>query len=809
MNRFALLSLYRSLTRHKLYAALNIGGLAVGIAVFLVLGLYVRFETSFEKWLPDYDKVYVVQTVWTLPESPANGAYLNTMGGLLDQMREDFPGTVGTRLQGGENGGTVLRGGHAISDNVAQVDPSFFQVFAFPLVKGDPARALAEPTSVAISESTARKYFGDTDPMGQQLVVAYDKPQNYRVSGVFRDLPANSDFKLNILTPLPRTPTSGNWYHWGSASLSTYLRFPDRLAARAFESKLTAFVDRRGKELAGSGERPSSMQHLNLLPLTDAHLEPEGQSSASRKTTILTLGTVGFLTLLIAIVNYVNLATARAGLRAREVAMRKVLGADRATLIRQFLGEAILTVALASLLGLILAELGLPLINAAGGLSLTMPYALVVPALGVLTLIIGVIAGAYPALLLSGFPAAAVLASARSPGGGRTGARVRELLVMFQFGLAIAFMIGTAVLVAQTRYVRQTDLGFDRQGLLIIRSMADSMIEPTRKPALIAALRALPQVRDVAVANAAVGGSGEDNNDNVPLPGVAGPGPSLTWVLVGPRFFETHAARLIAGRLFDDVHGEDDAAAQDMAKGINIVVNRRALTSLRLRSPQDAIGKTIGGNRPRTIIGVIDDLRFGSPRSPNAPTYYIYYRRPEKIGTTVAAIRFSGDPRSALAAVRNLWQRMVPQVPFNGDTADARLAEYYKADEQATRLFAIGAGLAVVIGCVGLWGLASFNTARRIKEIGIRKTLGASSGDIVKLLVGQFLRPVLIANLVAWPIAFFAMRTWLAGFVDRISLSPLFFLGATLLAVVIAVLTVLGQALKASRAAPAWALRHD
>ena len=809
MTRFAFLPLYRSLTRHKLYAALNIGGLAVGIAVFLVLGLYVRFETSFEKWLPNHDKVYVVQTIWTLPESPANGGYLYTMGGLLDQMREDFPGTVGTRIQGGENGGTVFRGGHATSDNIAQVDPSFLQVFPVPLVKGDPARALAQPTNVIISESTARKYYGDTDPMGQQLVVAYDKPQNYRVSGVFRDLPANSDFKLNILTPLPRKPSSGNWYHWGSASLSTFLRFPDQGAARAFESKLTAFVDRRGKELAGPGERPSSFQHLKLLPLTDAHLEPEGQNSASRKTTIITLGTVGFLTLLIAIVNYVNLATARAGLRAREVAMRKVLGSNRSTLIRYFLGEAILTVALASLLGLILAELGLPVINAAGGLSLTMPYTLVVPALCLLTLGIGLMAGAYPALLLSGFPTAAVLASARSPGGGRAGTRVRELLVVFQFGLAIAFMIGTAVLVAQTRYVRHTDLGFNRQGLLVIRSMADSMIEPTRKPALVAALRALPHVRDVALANAAVGGSGEDNNDNVPLPGVTGPGPSLTWVIVGPRFFETHGARLITGRLFDDARGEDDAGTQDLAKGINIVVNRRALASLRLRSPQDAIGKTIGGNRPRTIIGVIDDLRFGSPRSPTAPTYYIYYRQPEKIGTTVAAVRFSGDPRNALGEVRALWQRMAPQVPFNGDTADARLADYYAADDRATRLFGIGAGLAVLIGCVGLWGLASFNTQRRVKEIGIRKTLGASSTDIVKLLVGQFLRPVLLANLVAWPLAFVAMRTWLAGFDDRIALSPLYFAAASLLAIVIAVLTVLGQSLRASRAAPAWALRHD
>jgi putative ABC transport system permease protein len=809
MNRFALLSLYRSLTRHKLHAALNIGGLAVGIAVFLVLSLYVRFETGFETWLPRHDRIYAVQTVWKLPGSPVNGAYPYTMGGLLEQMREDFPGVTGTRIRGGEGTGSVRFSGRATAENVAQVDPDFFTVFALPMVRGDAATALAQPGNVVIDERTARKYFGEANPIGRTMIVAVDAPVTYRVTGVFRDLPANSDLKLSILTPLARTPPSDNWYHWGSSTLATYLRFDTPAAARAFEGKLGAFVNRRGGELAEPGKSPTDFQTLKLLPLTRLHLEPAGQESQSRRITVVTLGLVGLLTLLIAIVNYVNLATARAGLRAREVAMRKVLGADRGALVGQFLGEAVLTVALAALGGLVLAELGLPLVNAADDLSLAIPYAVVVPALVVLVILVGVVAGAYPAMLLSRFPAAAVLAAARAPGGGRSGTRLRELLVVFQFGLAIAFMIGTGVLVAQTRHVRQTDLGFDRDGLLIIRSMADSLVEPARKPAIVSTLRTLPMVRSVALANAAVGGSGENNSDNVPLPGFPGTGPSLAWSIVGPDFFTTHGARLIAGRLFDNAHGEDDAGSRNLRKGVNIVVNRRALNSLRIASPQTAIGKTVGGDRPRTIVGVVDDMRFDSPRNPVAPTYYLYYRDPTKIGTSVATIRYTGDPRAALAAVRGVWQRMVPQVPFVGDTADTRLREFYEADDRATRLFGIGAGLAVLIGCVGLWGLASFNTQRRIKEIGIRKALGASSADIVRLLVGQFLRPVLIANFLAWPLAFVAMRTWLAGFDDRIALSPLYFVAASLLALAIAVLTVLGQSLRASRAAPAWALRHD
>ncbi len=344
---------------------------------------------------------------------------------------------------------------------------------------------------------------------------------------------------------------------------------------------------------------------------------------------------------------------------------------------------------------------------------------------------------------------------------------------------------------------------------MVVRSLRDSTIPAAQRRNVAVALRTLPSVSSVSLANSAAGGSGEDNGDNVPLPGVPGPGPNLRWVITGPGFFQTYGARLLAGRLFDDAHISDDSrvAAKRQAKAI--IINRQAIAALHFRSALEAIGKTVGGDRPRTVVGVIDDMRFFSPRDPIGPYYYIYYRDAEEAGSAVASVRFSGDPRATLAAVRGVWQRLVPQVPFDGSTADKRLDEFYEADDRATRMFGIGAGLAILIGCVGLWGLASFNTSRRVREIGIRKTLGASSTDIVKLLVGQFLRPVLMANLIAWPLAFVAMRAWLAGFDDRIALSPLFFIVASLIAIVIAVLTVLGQSLRASRAAPAWALRHD
>jgi putative ABC transport system permease protein len=808
MSSFALATLYRSITRHKLYAALNIGGLAVGIAVCLVLGLYVRFELSFERWLPRHRELYLVQTELHLPGSPFNGAYPGTMAGMLEQMRADFPDLVGTRIRGGKDGGSVLRGGEALRMDVGQVDPSFFDVFALRMVRGNGARALADPSAALISRSAARTLFGALDPVGETLTIAVDAPQAYRIAGVFEDLPANTDLQVSILIPIPRKPPPAEWtwYKWGTASVSTFLRFPSAIAARSFEAKMPAFIRRHaGQDL---GPAPDKVISLPLLPITRIHLQPSGAESASRTLTITTLGLVGALTLLIAIVNYVNLATARAGLRAREVAVRKVLGADRASLVRQFLGEAILMVALAALAGLILTELGLPLVNAAGGLSLVIPYSLVVPLLAALALLVGVVAGFYPALLLSTFPAAAVLASARAPGGGRAGTRVREALVVVQFGLAIAFIVSTIVLGAQAAHVRRSDLGFRREGLIVVPSLADRRIFPDQSRPILAAFRRLPSVVSAGAGSVGAGGDGAGNIDLIEVPGRAGPGVSIMAVSVGPDFFRTYAPRLLAGRVFNDQHSADDASDWTKWKqGRNIVINRFAAEALGFRSPADAVGQTVGGALPRTIIGVIDPLRFFSPRTPHQAIYYQYHR--DMPPTPVAAIRFTGDPRVMLDRVRETWRRFSPEVPLVAETADRRLARFYEADDQAARLFGIGTSLAVLIACVGLCGLASFNTARRVKEIGIRKTLGASSADIARLLVLQFLRPVLLANLIAWPLAYAAMRTWLAGFGDRIALSPLYFIGATLLAIAIAVFTVLGQSLRASRAAPGWALRHD
>ncbi|KQU61608.1 transporter [Sphingomonas sp. Leaf339] len=799
----ALTSLYRSLTRHKLFAALNIGGLALGIATFLVLLLFVRFETGFDRAIPGADQLYVIQERYHMPGYPEDpNPY--TMGGQLDVLRADYPGLQGTRYW--EQNASVRQGNTVTAESLRVVDPNFFALVRYPAISGDPIRALADPGSVVVTERIARKYFGSQPAIGRAMTITIDGSTfTYRVGAVIADMRDDVSFRGDLFVPLVRARFANDWFdHWGSTTLYTLLRFPDAAAARAFDGELPRFAERH---VFPDGNLKKGQWEQSLRPLVDNHLYDPADRNA-----VMTLGIVGVLTLLIAIVNYVNLATARSGLRAREVAMRKVLGGTRATLIRQFTGEALATVALAALIGLALAELALPMINAAGGTKLALHYlgsGSILPPLIALVVVVGLIAGIYPALVLTQFQPAAVLASARAPGGGRAGARLRGALVVFQFGIAVAFAIGTGVMLAQTAHVRDADLGFKRDGLFIVHAFAN--VEPADRAGVLRALASLPGVSAITSAQNAPGSQSTTNTSTVYRAGLdESRGRSTMDVVVGDDYFATFGARLIAGRLFDTAHpGDDTALRQAGSKApYNVVVNRTAAADLGFASPAAAIGGTLEGNGTMTIVGVVDDLRFRGPRQAIGGVEYRYSSKP--FASAVATIRYSGDPAQFRDAVEAAWKRIAPAVPFEGRTVAQNLyEEYYKADAQRARLFTIGAVLAILIGCIGLYGLAAFDTSRRVKEIGIRKTIGASTTDVLRLLLTTFLRPVLIASIVAWPIAYIAMQRWLSGFDDRIALSPWFFLAATVAAIIIATATIFVQAWRVARAEPAIALRYE
>jgi putative ABC transport system permease protein len=811
LNRFALISFWRSLTRHKLYAALNIGGLALGIAVFLVLALYVRFETSYEHWLPGYQQLYLIESR-SGDEIGNLSARQSTPVAAWSAIRTDVPGSIGTRVL--DEDAAVVKDGVGVREKLALVDPDVFSVFRLHAVTGALPQRFTDPTALVITRRTATKYFGSRSPIGAPLAVTYGgKRYAYRVAAVIDDLPDATRFDFDLVAPFVisedrKDPSYPANHQWNYGNPETYVRLPDAAAVQRFSAALPGITARHVKAETPGNE--TFTMTLSLRRIADTHFEAPGATLM-----VTTLGIIGLLTLVVAVVNYINLATARAGLRAREVGMRKVLGANRATLLRHFVGEAVATSLIAALFGLALAELGVPLVNAATGLNLSIHYVgsegVLLP-LALLALLVGAVAGLYPAVILSRVPAAAVLASARSPGGGKAGARIREALVVFQFTVTIALIIGTMVLVAQTRHVRSADLGYDRNQLLLVRSFGSDSLDDGQRASLLHRFAALPNARGASAGTSVPGRGLYISTTSYPLPGETGPGASLERFDAMPGYFETLGAKLIAGRMFDarrpaDINPSRDGDDASERRPGNIVINRTAVRVFNFGSPQAAIGKTIGVDTPRTIIGVIEDMRVYSPRQKIPPTAYLFtLQAPKK---AVAIVRFSGDAKQFLDAARTAWRSEAPEVPFDARTTVQALDKLYKADDQMANLFAIGAGLAVAIGCVGLWGLASFTTARRVREIGIRKTLGASSTDVVTLLVGQFLRPVLTANVLAWPLAWVAMGTWLAGFDDRIELSPLYFVAASALAIVIAVATVLAQSIRASRATPAWALRHE
>jgi putative ABC transport system permease protein len=815
-----LLTLYRSLTRQGLYTALNVFGLAIGIAVCLVLGLIVQYESSFNSWMPNANLTYRIDTIWRFPgEEPREGAdssFVVLPLLLADSNRIE----AGTRMMPRSH--PVIVGNTIDTEDVGYTDPNFLDVIGVKLLEGDRAQALSSPTKVVISRATAEKYFGTVRALGRTLTISEDgKQRSFTVSAIMENIPGNSTLeKLPLLTPL--TPAVEQdvqaFKRWGSSSGETFLRFRTASDAASVASGLRDFVARRAAGAGNNqeGTHPENHLALSLVSFADAHFHDLNVENTavpgSDRRVVASLGAIGGLALLLAAINYINLATARAGLRAREVALRKVMGATRRLLLVQFLGEAIALSLFAGLIGLALAELAVPIVNALGGWAMRIDYAEIVPLLVALGVVLGLGAGAYPALLLASYRPALVLAAARTPGGGRMGTRLRNLLVLMQFAGAIGFAICTCVIDRQAAFLRNADRGFRQDGLIIVKSLSAQELL-ARQNVILDALRQVPGVISVTSSNREPDSEDTEATD-VGRAGLAQTNRHFISEIVGRDYFRTYDIRLLSGRVFDDAHPSDDMKGDFGAdRTLATVINARAASALGFATPEAAIGQTMwagarAGKKPLLIIGVVQDVRFMSPREAVSPQFYVY--ETHGIPDAQAAVRIDAARHDDIMhALQTAWRRVAPAVPFQADTANGRLAEFFRPDQQHARLFSAGAILAILIACLGLYGLASFSTVRRVKEIGIRKVLGARRVDVLWLLVSQFCRPVLAANIIAAPIAYVAMRGFLAGFDQRIGLSPLFFVDACLGSLTIAVLTVLGQAIHVAGADPSKALRHE
>lgn len=829
-----LLVALRVLARNRVYAAINIGGLALGLAGCLLILNYVHYERSYDQWLPDSNRIYQVQATWHEPGQPVTRSQ-NSPFPLHDTLAGGFPQIE--QLTVVQTGQTVLmRDGQPLFLDAATVDPSFFDIFKLNFAHGSAKTALPNTRSIALTEREAIKQFGTTDVVGRTLTLgAGAGKQDYAVSGVLRDLPKNSSLRLAVLyrynpSDFDGLPASAKG--WGNMNQQHYVKLRAGADAAAINAALPAWEKRTiaPQIIDGKPSSQADILDLKLMPISGVHLGEAQQGALTPggdPRALATFAIVALLTLGMAVMNFVNLSTARATQRAREVALRKVLGATRSQIIVQMLGESLLMTAVAILLALAVVELAMPSVGAWTDADLTVAYlgegGMLLPALG-LFLATGLLGGLYPAFFLSRFQPALVLrankSSAETPGSGR----LRTALVVFQFAIAIGLIVCTSVIYSQTRYVETIDPGYRRDGLIQIdsawRFAGDSSEYETARRELLA----IPGVVSAGRTNLGLAAT------NKSIQAVRAPGApqdlSVGVYGVDADFFRTMDVPLLAGRALGDrfandrvIHVDDaaeadraQAAARLQARGLNIVLNRNAAQLLGFATPEAAIGKTVktsvdGSDLiPATIVGVVEDTRIRTARDAIEPIIYTY--DPDR--TYQVIVRYAAaKPSEVMAGLRRVWRRFEPEIPFQGQFAETILAEVYAADRARGALFAGFSALAVVIACLGLYSLASFTTERRTREIGIRKVFGARVRDIVRLLAWQFSKPVVLANLLAWPVAWWAMRQWLNGFDLRVPLGPAPFLAAGLTAVAIALATVAGQSMRVARTNPIHALRYE
>lgn len=825
----------RALGKSPTYTFINIFGLAVGMAACVVILLYVRYETNFDGWLEDADQAFQLQTYYKATKQGGEEMNLQLSGIVAGRaLKKDYPQQIEKLVWVRSFAPIVIQNGQASEiEDLRMADDNLFEIFRVPFVRGSWRTALPDSHSIALSESEAKKRFGNVDPIGKTLtLVANVGNVDYRVTGIFKDWPKNSSFSADAVARFDLNTEFADraWQMtgWSNQQGWNYVRLRSSDDAALINSHMAAWEKRNIPDEVTNGERqnPGDYQDFKLVNVRDIHLGKAQHASVTPgndRLTVATFAVVALLILAMACVNFTNLATARASQRAREVALRKVLGGSRQQLVVQFLGESIMVAAIAMLIALAAVELLLPAFNAFLDADIRLAYfgtdGAFLP-LVLLVLVVGLVAGVYPALYLAGFKPATILKANKSAADAQGSGRLRNLLVVGQFAVSIALIICTAVVYAQTVFARTADAGYVRDGLLQVGNLGFSGVDG-KDGAVVEQIRRIPGVQAAAGTQISV----DPKNNSMTSVFLDGSTESVGLGLYGVEadFFLTMGMKVIAGRSFSEAIGRDDATTPYpvqpdaeralVQRGVNVVVTQEAARRLGFRSPQEAIGKQARaditlpefGVVPVTIVGVVQDARFRSLRDPLQPIVYIMQRH----GFTDIMVRYTGDPAKIRGEVEGVWSRNIPDVPFDGRFTDDIVREQYDRDEARGQLFGTFAFLAVVIGCLGLFGLASFTAERRTKEIGIRKVLGARTQDIVRLLVWQFSKPVIIANLIAWPVAWWMMRDWLNGFDTRIALNPGLFLGAGVLAMAIAAATIIGHAVRVARANPVFALRYE
>ena len=776
---------------HKGYTFITISGLVISLAACLMISLWVADELSFDRFNEKGDRIYRASwearygnNEWNIPLCPVP---------LAPMMEKEFPEVESTvRFI---PGGFTLRHGEQFvrEQKVLFTEESFFDIFTVHVVSGDPAAALRDPDGVVLTTESARRYFPDGHAQGG--TIQRNDGKLFHVGAIVESFPEQSHVHFDFLASLRQMPVvERRRSQWGSATVYTYVLLRDAAAFAALDKKLAAYVDKN--IMSNEARQAGNFTRFPLIPLLDIHLqshqkyelEPNGNI-----TTVYLFSLIALFILLLACVNFVNLATARSVKRAREVGLRKVFGSQRTQLVRQFMAESMLTVLLSVVGGLVLTAAVLPSFNDFSGKTLSLgilgtPLSLAF-LLG-LSLVVALLAGAYPAFVLSSFWPAQVLKGGTFRSA--KGDRMRRVLVVLQFTVSAALIIGTLIVRDQLRFVLNKDLGFDKEHVLLVHraSALGSHYNAVRNQLL-----AEPSVAGVSGAQFLPGQTFDSMLFTLEQPANYQT-TSVTYDWVDPDFVDVLKLHVIEGRNFSRSFATDSSA---------FLINEAAAKAFGWDKPlgrEIAVGSLLKG----PVIGVVEDFHFESLHQEVKPMLFLFNRwSPSYLAVRLKA----GSLESGLAAVRSAWNQSVKTTPFKYSFLDQDYGHLYDAEQRVERVFLVFAVLAVVIACLGLFGLASFTVEQRTKEIGIRKVLGASVPGVVTLLMKEFVLLVLIANAVAWPIAYWGMRGWLEGFAYRIDLGLGIFLVTMGIALTIAVATVIVQAVRAALMNPADTLKYE
>ncbi len=795
----------RNLAKNKIYSVINILGLSVGISCFVILMLWVIDEGSYDAFHKNSSNIYRtvlvdkssnVETKYAITSAPVGPAIVEEFPEIINQVRIIKPAGRQALIENKKENKVFYEADMAWADN------EYFDVFSVKMLLGNPGTALKQPNQLVISESIAQKYFGEEDPIGKSLSVTLrigpkTEYADYVVSGVMEDSPKNSHIRINLLgsiNSLERT-LPGHAENWNLHAYFTYLLLNNNANIESLQSKMPEFLSKHFDE-----ETAKSLG-IFLQPLTDIHLtnnilfEP---SPTGNKSYLFILAVVAVSILLIAAVNYMNLATAKSAGRAKEVGIKKVLGAQKNSLVSQFLTESIIIGMAGLFVALFLIELSLPIFNDIAGKQLSVGYltnAIVIPILLIITLLIGIISGSYPAFYLSSLLPSKVLKGKLSSASRNV--ILRKVLIVSQFTVTIIMLIGTGIVYDQLDFFRNKNLGFDKDNVLVITLNSDEegFNENTFREELITN----PYINNAALSSSVPGRNTsrysiryENQSDSEVQ--------TLKTIEIDENFIETLKIDLAAGRNYSKNFISDSTS---------FIINESAVNLYGLSSAKDALGKTlevVEMGKSGQVVGVVKDFHFNSLHQDIEPT--VFHMNPRSYSFFLVQLN-SDNVFNTIDFIESKWKEFVPANPIEYYFLDEKFNQLYLSEVRLGKIFIFFSIIAIFVGCLGLFGLASFMAEQRRKEIGIRKVLGATESKIVQLISKDFTLLLIVSNIIAWPVAFYAMEQWLNNFAYRIDIDFMPFVVSAAVTIIFALTTVSYQAFRAAKTNPINTLRAE